>query len=66
MKIVDLNDEELIDKFKKGEKWLTENAQVTGTKRTEAGDIYNPEKFEKALRAYEALGDEMNKRGLAL
>lgn len=66
MKVKDLTDSELIDKYKKGEKWLTQNAQVTGTDKTESGTKYNPEAFDKALRAYEALSDEMNTRGLAL
>lgn len=65
-KATELSDEELLDKYRKAEKWLNPHAQVTGSDKNEMGERYNHVEFMKVLNVYEALSDEMNKRGLAL
>lgn len=65
--IAQMTNDQLLDSYKKGSKWLTDRMQVTGTNKNELGEVITPEMFdqwERALKRLEKIELEMNKRGI--
>ena len=62
-----MTDQELLDLYKKGSKWLTDHMQVSDTNKNELGETITSEMFkqwEKGLHKLEKVVIEMNKRGI--
>ena len=65
--IAQMTDQELLEAYKKGSKWLTDRMQVTGTNKNELGEEITPERldqWERGLKRLEKIELEMNKRGI--
>lgn len=66
-KVEDMSNEQLLDAYKKGYKWLSDHMQVTGTNKNELGEEITPEmldQWERGLKRLEKIEIEMRKRGI--
>ena len=59
-----MRDGELVESWKKGCIWLTNNEQVTGTKKNRLGESYNHSLYLAGLKKIEKLEDEMRRRSI--
>lgn len=60
----DYTNEELVSAWRKGKDWLTQNEQITGSKKNREGKAYDHETWLVGLKKIEAIEDEMIKRGM--
>lgn len=63
--IAQYTDDELLEAYKIGSKWVIDRQQVIGTNTNNLGEPYNHQDFMKGLNRLEQLEKEMQKRGLA-
>jgi hypothetical protein len=60
--ISDMTDNELIDAWQKGKKWLVENEQASKSDKNESGGEYNSHLYMTGLMRIEKIEDEMIRR----
>lgn len=63
MTISTMTSESLTTQIRKGQIWLRDHAQKTGTDLNEKGEKYNPSDFMEKLNMYEAMVNEYKARG---
>ena len=62
-----MSNQELLDSYKKGYKWISDHMQVTETNKNELGEEITPRMFkewEVGLKRLENIELEMQKRGI--
>ena len=62
--LIELTNDELLERYKVAVNWTSKRMQVTGTTKNSLGEPYNHKQFLVALKRIEELEDEMNKRGI--
>lgn len=64
LNVDEMTDEQLLEAYKKGCVWLTDQEQITNTNKNRLGEPYKHKAYLAGLRRIENIGDELTKRGI--